>query len=207
VAELAKRISGEAEEPPVVRAADVVEDNAFGALVDWLKSFARLPGERHDEAAEAQTVLDGVFAAGLELLKIRPVDEWQEAEARLKLLADDGHNDTIAKLGGKPFLDELAVAHEAYGEALGITVVKPVVDSPAIREALTDAIDELRGYVLTVSSLVKKKDATTAAMAARLLAPLIHWRDSPVKAGGSSETGKVAPEPPATKANPAPDAP
>jgi len=207
--EIGKRISGEGKETPVVRAADAVEDNAFGAFFDWLSSFARLPGERHDEAAQAQAVLDSLFADGLEFLKIRPADEWQEAETRLKLLADaaKGHEKAIVKLGGKPFLDELAVAHKEYGQALGITVVKPVVDSPAIREALSDAIDELRAYVLTVSAHVKKKDAATAEMAARLLAPLIHWRDTPVKTGSSSDAANPAPEPPTTKTSPAPDAP
>src|SRR5690242_6655743 len=52
-AELAKRLVAESEDGPVVRAADMVEDNAFGALSDWLSAWARLPGDRHPESANA----------------------------------------------------------------------------------------------------------------------------------------------------------
>ena len=180
-AELGKRTSGASEETPVVRAADMVEDNAFGALVDWLRSFARLPADRHPQATVAQEVINDVFKDGLEFLKSAPVNEWQEAEVRLGLLRDNGHRESIMKLGGKAFLDELDTAHDAYGKAVGTTVVKPVVETPALREALDDARHELRAYVLAVTAQVSRKDPTTQALADRLLAPLIHWRDNASK--------------------------
>ncbi len=179
--ELAKRTSGAGEVTPVVRAADILEDNAFGALVDWLRSFVRLPADRHPEAGMAQQVLGDAFKDGLEFLKLAPVDEWQEAEVRRAILEDKGHLELIKKLGGKPFLDELDFAHEGYGEAVGATVVKPVPETPAVRQMLDEARDELRAYVLAVSSQVKKKDPATQATADRLLAPLIHWKDAPTK--------------------------
>ncbi len=43
--ELQKRTDGAGQETPVVRAADIVEDNAFGAFVDWLRALRRLPAE------------------------------------------------------------------------------------------------------------------------------------------------------------------
>jgi hypothetical protein len=184
--ELGKRVSGVGEEPPVVAAADRVEDNAFGALYDWLSSIVRLPADRHPESAQAQAVLDGVFSGGLEFLKARPANEWQEAEVRLKLIADGGHKSAIEKLGGKPFLDELDVAHKAYGEALGITAAKAAPESPAIREALEAAIDETRAYVIGVVAQIKKKDPETAALAERLLAPLTNWKESAAKGGGAA---------------------
>ena len=54
------------------------------------------------------------------------------------ILEDKGYREAIAKLG--------------YGKALGITEVKPIVESPAIRDALDDLRHELRAYVLAVSS-------------------------------------------------------
>jgi hypothetical protein len=117
--ELAKRVSGEGEDTPVVAAKGRIEDNAFGALFDFLSAWARLQAEKHPASAEASTVLREVFAGGLAFLAVRPHDEWQEAEIRLRLIADNGHEKTIAQLGGQPFLDHLAVAHKAYGEAPG----------------------------------------------------------------------------------------
>ena len=176
--ELQKRTDGAGQETPVVRAADIVEDNAFGAFVDWLRALRRLPAERHPPSTTAGSVLDDAFKDGLEFLKIAPQDEWQEAEIRLAVLVDKGYREAVAKLGGKPFLDELDFAHEAYGKALGITEAKPVVESPAIRDALDDVKHELRAYVLAVSSQVKRKEPATQALADRLLAPLIHWKEN-----------------------------
>jgi len=198
--ELQKRQSGEGDEPPVVRAADKVEDNAVGALVDWLRSFTRLPAARHEQAAMAQTILDDTFRGGLEFLKLKPKYEWQEVEVRKQILADKGHEETIAKLGGQPFLDELSTAHEAYGEALEDADVP--ADTPAIREQLDNVVDELRSYVLAVSSQVKKKDPTTRLLADRLLAPLIHWQDSPPKAAPAAGGAAPAVAAPDTSAAP-----
>jgi hypothetical protein len=195
--ELAKRLSGEGEETPVVRAADTVEDNAFGALVDWLKSFARLPATTHPEAVQAATVLHSVFPSGLAFLAVRPHDEWQEAEIRIRLIAEKGYDQTITLLGGKPFLDEIASAHKAYGEALGITVVKVAPEGPAVRVARDNALDLVRSYVLRVAALVRKSAPETEALAQRLLAPLVTWRDRPVKAAAAEAAAPAVIEAPA----------
>jgi hypothetical protein len=201
-AELAKRLAAESEDGPVVRAADMVEDNAFGALSDWLSAWARLPGDRHPESADAAAVLQAIFPSGLTFLTIRPSDEWQEAEVRMRLIADKGHDDAIARLGGKPFLDELRIAHKAYGEALGITAVKQASETPALREARDTATDVVRAYVLRVSANVRKKDPESAALAQRLLAPLVNWKDRPARVSASSE-----PSAPAAPVAPAPVSP
>jgi len=193
---LAKRLTGEGEETPVVRAADTVEDNAFGALFDWLSAFARLPAKAHPEAAQAATVLHSVFPGGLAFLAVRPHDEWQEAEIRARLIAEKGYDKTITLLGGKPFLDEITSAHKAYGEALGITVVKVAAESPAVRVARDNAIDLVRSYVLRVAALVRKSDPNTEALAQRLLAPLVNWRDRPAKAA-TAAPAVTEPEAPA----------
>jgi hypothetical protein len=190
--ELAKRVSGEGEETPVVAAADRVEDNAFGALFDFLSAWARLPADQYPASAEASTVLREVFAGNLAFLAVRPHDEWQEAEIRLRLIGEKGHEKTIAQLGGQPFLDHLAVAHKAYGEALGITTVKAAVETPAIRVARDAAVEVVRGYVLRVAALVRKSDPQSEALSQRLLAPIVNWRDVPAKPDAAADPAAPA---------------
>jgi hypothetical protein len=189
--ELAKRVSGEGEDTPRVGAADRVEDNAFGALFAWLSAWARLPVAQHPEVVMATTVLQSVFAGGLTFLTVKPANEWQEAEIRLRLITEKGHDKTIEQLGGRPFLDHLATAHKAYGEVLGITAVKQAVETPAIRVARDAAAEVIRGYVLRVVALVRKSDPQSEVLSQRLLAPIVNWRESPAKAGAPVEA--VAP--------------
>ena len=201
--ELARRVSGEGEDTPRVGAADRIEDNAFGALFDFLSAWARLPADQHPESASAASVLRTVFAGGLAFLAVKPHNEWQEAEIRLRLIADKGLDTTIEKLGGKAFLAHLAVVHKAYGEALGITAVNQIVESPAIRVARDAAVEVIRGYVLRVAALVRKNDPQSEALSQRLLAPIVNWRESPAKAGATTDPAAPAPEPvPVTTAAP-----
>lgn len=176
-------------EPPPVKTADQAEDSAFSALYFWIDGWARLPVERYPEAAKAAEVKTAIFPTGRGFLALRPADEWQQAELRLNLLADPskGLGRIVLDLGGQPFLDELRRVHRAYGQALGITAVKAAPESPALRSALDDACEIIRGYVLRVSGSVRAKDPTTAARADRLLAPLIHWRDADHKKPAPTE--------------------
>lgn len=186
--ELTRRLTGEGRPAPVVRGADKAEDNAFIALYEWLHGWARLPVSRHPEAGDAAAVLAAVFPRGRTFLSLRPSDEWQEAELRLKLIADKGYDQIISELGGKALLSELRYVHKAYGEALGITSVKATVEPPAVGEAREAAVEALRGYVLRVSAQVRKSRPETRQLADRLLAPLIAWRDQPVGASEADAT-------------------
>jgi hypothetical protein len=188
-AELTRRLQGGGKSTPVVAAADRVEDTAFTALFDWLTGWSLLRAEHHPEALGARAALDAIFSQGRSFLALRPVDEWQEAELRLQLIADKGHGAAITQLGGKPFLDELRAAHAAYGEALGITTIKPTPEPPRLRAARDAAAEVVRGYVMRVSGHVRAKDPTTRALADRLLAPLVNWRDVP------TQPSPVEPEP------------
>lgn len=188
---LAKRAAS--SETPLIRAADMVEDNAFGAFVDWLRAIARLPLDLYPQAEAAQTVLVDVFKDGTGFLKIAPENEWQEAEIRLALLREKDHVDTVLTLGGKPFLDEITRAHKAYGEAVGTTTPKVAPEAPAIRAALDQARQEIRAYVMVVGSRIRREDPESQRMADRLLAPLIHWRRSSSKP--AENPADEAPEP------------
>ncbi len=201
--ELGKRLAAEGEESPQARAADRVEDNAFGALYDWLAAIARLPPERHPEAAKASVLLAAIFPTGLEFLKLRVRDEWQEAETRIQRMKNDEIDGvtiraSIQGLGGAPFLAEIAHAHTEYGEVLGITAPAPEVDAPAVREAFEAVLEAIRGYVLRVTAHVKKSDPESPARAARLLAPLTTWKDA-AKRVAEEEEKKEAVAGPGTK--------
>jgi hypothetical protein len=198
-AELAKRLVHEGEMSPRVAAADRVEDNAFGALHDWLRAIARLPADRHPEAALAAGVLQAIYPTGLGFLAIAPENEWQEAEVRLGVMAEKGHDETIEKLGGSPFLAELEIAHAAYGAALGITAVKAAPEAPAIRATYEAALEVIRAYVLRVTAHVRRSDPSTAELSARLLAPLTTWKDRAPRAAPQDD----APSPPANPSPPA----
>ncbi|MRG94028.1 hypothetical protein [Polyangium spumosum] len=191
--ELGRRTAGEGDAAPGVRSADRVEDNAFGALSDWLLSFKRLPPERHPEVADAELVYEALFRQGLGFLTLRAADEWQEAEIRMRLIEEKALGPVIEKLGGKPFLDELVLAHEAYGEALGITKAKPAAEPPVVGKAQSAALDALRSYVLRVAAYVRESEPATAELAERLLAPLTQWKERPRKrAAAASESAPVS---------------
>ncbi|MFT3768124.1 MAG: hypothetical protein QM820_21955 [Minicystis sp.] len=185
-AALMRRHAGEGAEVPQVRAADMVEDNAFRALVGFLRVVALLPPERHPSSVVAREMLDTVFPDGLEFIKIKPEKEWEQANIRLGLLKSRGFDEAIAKMGGQPFLDELAHAHARYGQALGIDTLPEERVPPAVGERFYEAMDSVRAYVLRVTASVSRKDPKSAELADRLLDPLTTWQDEkprPAKAG------------------------
>jgi hypothetical protein len=83
---------------------------------------------------------------------------------------------------------------------LGITAIRPQVDSRDVREALNNAQEALRSYALRVSAHVRKSEPASAELAERLLTPLIQWKDRPSKASEQEET-----PPPATPSAGEPD--
>lgn len=174
--------------------ADLAEDNAFIALYEWLSAWARLPEAHHPLASAAQLILAAVFPQGRRFLAIRPSDEWQEADRRLKLIEEQGYGVLVAELGGQPFLDELGRVHEAYGQALCQRSDGSGAEASPHREAREAAAEVMRAYVLRVSAHVRPKDPATVALADRLLAPLVRWRD----ALGAETTEEQAPAEAAT---------
>jgi hypothetical protein len=113
-----------------------------------------------------------------------------------------GHEKTIEQLGGRPFLAHLATAHKAYGAALGITTVKQVVETPAIRVVRDAAVEVIRGYGLRVVALVRKSGPQSEALSQRLLAPIVNWRESPAKAGAPADPVAPAEPPPLPRRDP-----
>jgi hypothetical protein len=79
------------------------------------------------------------------------------------------------KLGGKPLLDQLLTAHQAYGQSLGITA-EGQDPNVGLREPLLAFNRYLRAYVVAVTAHTDPDDPTSGALADTLLAPLHRWQ-------------------------------
>ncbi len=168
----------EAAARPGVRDADRVEDNAYGALVDFVRAFARLPPGEFPQSAQAASVLPVLTdeKQGLGFLTFVPLVEWSEVDTRLKALDARGLAEVVTGLGGGVFLDHLRTSHVAYGLATGGTASLPSDDSPAVRSALDAITVALRYYVVQVVASVHPNAPETAERASKLLRPLTEWQ-------------------------------
>lgn len=181
------------------RKADRVVDNAWAALFAWLNGWCALPESWNLYLADALALRDLIFATKLEFTQLPYKIEWHESKVRLEAIERDDHDVTIAKLGGKPFLDHLKEAHAAYGAALGVTEVQPETTLNDIRTKQLAAFDALRVFVTRTAAHADPEEPGSEALAERLLAPLVKWESTP--SGGAddpSPEGAPSPEGPPT---------
>lgn len=154
--------------------ADANVDEAVKALAGFLESLSRLPDDLG--GAKARKLFKALFGDGdFGWLMIAFDDQWVEVKARLDLIASEKLDKVIAELGGKPVLDNLKAAQEAYGKALGITADKaPKPLPPAIRDPFLASLDALRRYMAVVIGHGADADEKPEAgeLAALLLAPI-----------------------------------
>lgn len=160
-------------DPAAARKADRAMDAAWAAFHAYLKAWTRLPVELAEEGSKAQELLTDLFSEGLRFTQAAFRMEWSESAARLKRMSDRGHDAFVEQMGGQKFLDALRRAHEAYGDALGVTAERPEAEAaPAIREPLDAFRAALRTYALRVAATVDEDAPATGKLAQRLLAPL-----------------------------------
>ena len=161
---------------PRARAADRALDDAWGAFQSWLLGWTRLPDKAHPLIADARALYAALFPKGLQFLTLDFKDEWNESQQRLDHVTEAQLDDVIAKLGGKPFLVNLARCHRAYGEALHITSPRDgdtgADPDAAVRRSLDATHLAVREYVAHVAAMVRRTDNETITMAAILLEPL-----------------------------------
>jgi hypothetical protein len=162
---------------PRARAADRALDDAWGAFQSWLLGWTRLPDKAHPLVADARSLYAALFPKGLQFLTLDFKDEWNESQQRLDHVTETRLDDVIGKLGGKPFLVNVARCHRSYGEALHITGPRDgdtAASDPdaAVRRSLDTAHMAVREYVAHVAAMVRRTDDDTVAMAAVLLGPL-----------------------------------
>jgi len=157
---------------PRNRVTDHAEDHAFGALHDWLYAWCKLSTS---EADQARTMFAVLFPDGLKFTRLPYKQEWAEANAKINLITSEGYDAEITKLGGKPLLDQLLTAHQAYGQSLGITA-EGQDPNVGLREPLLAFNRYLRAYVVAVTAHTDPDDPTSGALADTLLAPLHKWQ-------------------------------
>jgi hypothetical protein len=168
----ARERAGSAADPHA-RAADRQLDDAWAAFQSWLLGWTHLPDRAHPQVAGAKQLYAAMFPKGLQFLTLDFKDEWTESQRRLDTVVDGGLVSLIDVLGGRPFLDHIAFAHRAYGDALHITANETLPDPDAhVRRGLEETHLALRDYVAQVAAMVRRNDPTTIGVARRLLAPL-----------------------------------
>lgn len=168
-----------APDPDAVALADRALDDGWSALFSWLTGFSKLPGIA-PEAAEARALLKDLYPDGLSFILLPYELEWGQSDERLSRIEGAEIGSRIHALGGKIFIDALAVAHKTYGLLLGLsrkpsggTSRKP---APPLPEKLDRFAAALRRYAIRVTASVDLDDPVTADLANRLLAPLLAWR-------------------------------
>jgi hypothetical protein len=174
LAEIQKRSAASELDPKAARAADAVLDSAWSAFSTWLGAWGEIDNT-HREAAQA--AFARLFPAGLAFLTRKYKAEWAESEARLQIIAREKIDVMVDALGGAPFLKALRRAHDAYGEALGITHAKPAASPSAnVRDARDAALAAMRDYVAQVAATVRRRKPETEALATALLRPISAWQ-------------------------------
>ncbi|MEZ4301835.1 MAG: hypothetical protein R3B70_43270 [Polyangiaceae bacterium] len=163
-----------AEDAERQREADRAIDNAWEATFLWLSAFCRLPDAASAHIPAARTLFAQIFPDGTAFTRLPYKVQFAESQARLDAIANEGHEETFAVLGGSAFLAELYRTHKAYEAAL-----KPLLeldDDPRNRhEELAAAMSALRQYVSRVVSFSDPDLAGSEALSNALLAPLSRW--------------------------------
>ncbi|MFO0592111.1 MAG: hypothetical protein U0441_31500 [Polyangiaceae bacterium] len=207
--ELAQLLTPKAKEgdTQAKRKADRAVDGGWAALFSWLDGWCQLPPERNPHRDQALALRDLVFATGLEFTQLPYKIEWHESKVRLDAIERDGHEATIAKLGGKVFLEHLREAQAKYGEAIGVTEVLQEATEKAIRVQQMAALDALRLYVTRAASHADPEEPGSEELADRLLSPIVRWESAPAGAAEGAGTedapaGAATPHAPAAPAAP-----
>lgn len=187
------------------RASDTVIDRAWGALYDRLDAYARLPVAVYPKAARALELREAIFPnESLVFLTLIFLAEWAESDKRLKQIDHDGLQNDLDGLCGKEFLENVRVAHAAYGEVLGVTKPGQAVDTKLAEEfaAVKKAIGK---YSFHLASLADDDEPETVARVQAALLPLDEHRAAQARRNAAG--GQPAPVPPPVVPPKAPSAP
>jgi hypothetical protein len=200
--------AGEGRIPPVtgprspIASAGRRLDSAWSGLAALLEGFTGLSPVT-SEALEASVLLASLFPDGLEALRLPPLLEWAESEARLLRIARGDLEPPLRALGAGPFLDVIAEAHQIYGEALDERPFAETGGATAprrLRRVLDAYALALHAYVMSTLAALADGEDESEALAAVLLAPL------ELAALGMGPMEPMAPDEPAFASMPPPPA-
>lgn len=180
-----------------LRTFDHTIDVAWRALADRLDAYARLPVDGFPRAARAAELHAILFPEGLAFLTLTYAEEWAESERRLLAIAERKLLKDIIALCGDEFLANVQTAHEAYGQAIGVTAspapVKGATSLPHPLRALQDAI---LSYARRIAGEVDEDDPQAVTLAQGALRPFEDFRKSPKRAADPEPEPVDAPIPP-----------
>ena len=171
---------------PVLRDADLLEDNAVGAFADLLKAWARLAG-RVPQGDIAAQLHERLFKDGLGFLNLTAREEWGIVEGKLQTIAREKLDPQVDKLGAAPMLAYLREVHDAYGRATGATQAPSAVESPEIRAKYDALLGSIRHYAGAVVGSIIRRRPETRELAEVLLRPLSEWKSPRGKGKGKGE--------------------
>ena len=176
------------------RPFDQGEDSAWGALHDRLEGYARLDPERVADAGRAAALLASVFPGGLAFLTLDYKQQWEESERLLQLIDTKEWGSELDRLCHSSFLAEVRHAHQAYGDALGLTQAKPILpEAPTIAGALQALRQAIRFYARRVVALADEEDPASLQLVQSALAPIV---EAQADARARRAQGQPEPEPP-----------
>ncbi|MFO0589992.1 MAG: hypothetical protein U0441_20790 [Polyangiaceae bacterium] len=157
------------------READRAIDNAWEATHLWLSGFCKLPVEANAHVPQARALYGQIFPDGVSFTRLPYRVQFSESQARLDSIANEGHEETFAVLGGSSFLAELYRTHKAYEEALRPLLALDDDNSKGRNEELAAAMVALRQYVARVVTFSDPGISGSEALSNALLAPLARW--------------------------------
>lgn len=167
-------VSVRAGDVDLQREADRAIDNAWEATHLWLSGFCKLPIDANAHVPAARALFTQIFPDGVSFTRLPYRVQFSESQARLDSIANEGHEETFAVLGGSSFLAELYRTHKAYADAL-----RPLLaldeDTRNRNEELAAAMSALRQYVSRVVSFADPSVSGSEALSNALLAPLARW--------------------------------
>ena len=207
-------VAPEAEDSVLLKGFDQDVDNTWSGTDDRLLGMSRLPGE--PKAAEASALRARLFPDGLKFLTKAFKEEWAESKARLDRIDAEDLGPALDRLCGKEFLPAIRKAHQAYGDALGLTApgAAPTVDEAPLRGPLDAFMLALRRYTTKVVAHGDDDTPEGTALMAALLWPLDTWAppapkrtpttpDEPVNELDRTQPGTPTPTDPTTATTPA----
>lgn len=183
-----------------VRPLDTQLDRMWGVLERSLDRYTVLPSGDEDRSRAAQ-LDEALFYDGLGFLKLRYVEQHAESQRRIDRIAEEGLREDLDRLVGPKFVEALHEAHQAYGDALGITA--PSEPRPSL-ESLLEPLRAVGRAVVghAVQLLAFGADPTQVEAARRALAPIDAFRAAARRTKGSDEDDEA----PLPEGAPPPDA-
>lgn len=171
-----------------VRPFDVRLDRAWSVVDAGLERYTIFAADDPDRtsAAALQTRL---FPNGLAFLRLPYAEQHAESQRLVDLIDEEDLREELDRLVGDVFLDELLLAHEAYGEALGIT--KPAeasTPSVSIVEPLRALADAISAYVIQILAFAGLDPEKNTAPARQALDPIDRLRRAAARRNAAAPT-------------------